>query len=55
MSGIGRQVNLFALMRHGRQPHHLPVEAEGYPWIGRECCKGTVWVPFKMIRNKSPA
>jgi hypothetical protein len=26
------------------------LEAEGYPWIGCECCKGTVWVPFKMIR-----
>ena len=21
------------------------LEAEGYPWIGCECCKGTVWVP----------
>ena len=20
------------------------LEAEGYPWIGCECCKGTVWV-----------
>jgi hypothetical protein len=28
--------------------------AEGYPWIGCECCKGTVWVPFKMIRQKIP-
>jgi len=28
------------------------LEAEGYPWIGCECCKGTVWVPFKMIRQK---
>jgi hypothetical protein len=26
------------------------LEAEGYPWIGCECCKGTVWVPFKMLR-----
>jgi hypothetical protein len=21
------------------------LEAEGYPWIGCECRKGTVWVP----------
>ena len=28
------------------------LEAEGYPWIGCECCKGTVWVSFKMIRQK---
>jgi len=25
-----------------------------YPWIGCECCKGTVWVPFKMIRERVP-
>ena len=30
------------------------LEAEGYPWIACECCKGTVWVPFKMIRDKIP-
>ena len=30
------------------------LEAEGYSWIGCECCKGTVWVPFKMIRHKIP-
>ena len=35
------------------------LEAEGYPWIGCECrgcecCKGTVWVPFNMIREKLP-
>jgi hypothetical protein len=30
------------------------LEAEGYPWIGCECCKGTVWVPFKMIRQNIP-
>ena len=30
------------------------LEAEGYPWIGCECCKGTVWVPFRMIREKLP-
>jgi hypothetical protein len=26
----------------------------GYPWIGCECCKGTVWVPFKMLRERIP-
>jgi len=30
------------------------LEAEGYPRIGCECCKGAVWVPFKMIREKVP-
>ena len=30
------------------------LEAEGYPWIGCECCKGTVWVPFKMLRERLP-
>jgi hypothetical protein len=30
------------------------LEAEGYPWIACECCKGTVWVPFRMIRQKIP-
>ena len=30
------------------------LEAEGYPWIGCECCKGTVWVPFRMLREKPP-
>ena len=30
------------------------LEAEGFPWIGCECYKGTVWVPFKMIRQKIP-
>jgi hypothetical protein len=25
-----------------------------YPWIGCECCKGTVWVPFKMLRERIP-
>jgi hypothetical protein len=24
-------------------------EAEGYPWIGCECCKGTVWVLRERI------
>ena len=31
------------------------LEAEGYPWIGCECCKRTVWVSFNMIREKIPA
>ena len=30
------------------------LESEGYQWIGAECCKGTTWVPFKMIRQKIP-
>jgi hypothetical protein len=30
------------------------LEAERYDWIGCECCKGTVWVPFKMIRERIP-
>jgi hypothetical protein len=30
------------------------LEAGGYPWIGCECCKGTVWVPFKMLRERIP-
>jgi hypothetical protein len=30
------------------------LEAERYDWIGCECCKGTVWVPFRMIREKLP-
>jgi hypothetical protein len=30
------------------------LEAEGYPWIGCECCKGTVWVPFEMLRKRIP-
>ena len=31
------------------------LEAEGYPWIGCECCKGTVWVvPFRMLREQIP-
>jgi hypothetical protein len=28
------------------------LEAEGYPWIGCECCKGTVWVPFRVLRQR---
>jgi hypothetical protein len=30
------------------------LEAERYDWIGCECCKGTVWVPFRMIRERIP-
>jgi hypothetical protein len=30
------------------------LEAEGYPWIGCECCKGTVWVPFRMLQERIP-
>ena len=30
------------------------LEAEGYPWIGCECCKGTVWVPFKDAPRADP-
>ena len=30
------------------------LEAEGYPWIGCEGCKGTVWVPFAMLRERIP-
>lgn len=30
------------------------LEAEGYDWIAGECCKGAVWVPFKMIREQLP-
>ena len=30
------------------------LEAKGYPWIECECCKGTVWVPFKMLQEKVP-
>jgi hypothetical protein len=29
------------------------LEAEGYPWIGCECCKGTARVPFRMIRERT--
>ena len=30
------------------------IETAGYDWIGCDCCKGTVWVPFKMIRARIP-
>ena len=30
------------------------LEAEGYPWIGCEWCKGMVWVPFRMLRERIP-
>jgi hypothetical protein len=32
----------------------LELEAEVYPWIGCECCKGTVWVPLRMLRERIP-
>jgi hypothetical protein len=30
------------------------IEAAGYGWIGAECCKGTVRVPFRLIRAGHP-
>ena len=30
------------------------LEAERFDWIACECCKGTVWVPFRMIQAKLP-
>jgi hypothetical protein len=30
------------------------LEAAGHQWIGAECCKGTTWVPFRMIREAHP-
>ena len=30
------------------------LEAQGYDWIAGECCKGTVWVPFRIIRATMP-
>jgi hypothetical protein len=30
------------------------LESEGYQWIGAEWCKGSVWVPFRMIREAHP-
>ena len=30
------------------------LEAEGYPWIGCECCKGTVRVPFRVLGERIP-
>jgi hypothetical protein len=30
------------------------LESQGYPWIAAECCNGTVWVPFRMIRQRHP-
>ena len=43
-----------ALMRHGRQPNYLPARGRGLSVDGCECCKGTVWVPFKMLRERLP-
>lgn len=30
------------------------LEAEDYHHICCECCKGYVWVPFRMIRSRIP-
>lgn len=30
------------------------LEARNYHHIAAECCKGTVWVPFQMLRRKIP-
>jgi hypothetical protein len=30
------------------------LEAEGYPWIGCECCKGTVWVAVQDAPRADP-
>jgi len=38
-------------------PDHRTIsqlEAERYFWIGATCCKGVVWVPFQMIRQRLP-
>jgi hypothetical protein len=43
-----------ASMRHADNRTISQLEADGYPWIGCECCKGTVWVPFKMLREQLP-
>lgn len=42
------------------RPTHLntltvsQLEAQRYFHIACECCKGTVWVPFRMIREREP-
>ena len=30
------------------------IEAAGFSWIAAECCKGTVWMPFRLIRANHP-
>jgi hypothetical protein len=30
------------------------LEAEGYDWIACVCCKGAVWAPFRIVRQKLP-
>jgi len=30
------------------------LEAARYDWIAAECCRGTVMVPFKLIRPRHP-
>ncbi len=31
------------------------LEAERYDWVAAECCRGTVWVPFAMLRAAHPS
>ena len=37
-----------------RMADNRTIQAEDSQWIGCECCKGTGWVPFRMIRQKIP-
>lgn len=30
------------------------LEADGFHHIAGECCKGTVWLPFRLLRAKRP-
>jgi hypothetical protein len=30
------------------------IATAGYPWIGYECCKGTTWALFKLVRENIP-
>jgi hypothetical protein len=39
---------------NGRQPNYLPARGRRLPWIGCESWKGTVWVPFRMLRERIP-
>lgn len=32
----------------------IELEAEGYHHICGECCKGYVWLPFRMLRESVP-
>jgi hypothetical protein len=31
------------------------LEAERYAWIAAGCCKGTFWVPSRLIPRESPS